>query len=130
MGIWGASKNTKITNGRSTSTQPFLVVSRHSNSTTQDHRSHPQEPKTSIVTPNTIITFRFCSKWVLGILRKIVKYLLLGLCSHSLFYLCQGLVFQPCMTTCRILGKAKIHLTQLSFSDSAACWYLGSLQKK
>ena len=29
-----------------------------------------QEPKTSIVTPNTIITFRFCCKWVLGILQK------------------------------------------------------------
>ena len=68
MFIRGLSKNTKISNGGSTSTKPVLFVSRHSISTKYDHRSHPQKPKTSIVTPNTITTFRFCCKMVLGIL--------------------------------------------------------------
>ena len=70
------SKTTKTTNGRSTSTQPVLFVSRHSNLTTYDHKTHPQGPKTSIVSSNTSITFRFCCKLVFGVLLKIVKYLI------------------------------------------------------
>ena len=92
-------KNTRISNGRSTSTHLVIFVSRHSISTAYDHRTDPQGPKTSITIPNTIITFRFCCKWVFGVLQKIVKHLIEGPYQTILFYLCPGIVFQPHMTT-------------------------------
>ena len=66
--------------------------------TTYDHWSHPQEPKTSIVSSNRIITLRFRCKWVFGVLLKIVIFLIWRLCWHRLFYLCQGIQFQLHMT--------------------------------
>ena len=99
MGIWGPTKNSKISNMRSLLTQAVLYVSRHIISPTYDQRSNTQEPRTSIVTPNTIITLIFCCNWVLGVPQKILEYLIEGLYQHILFYLGPGIVFQPHMTT-------------------------------
>ena len=99
MGIWGASKNTKTTDGMFTSTQPILFVPRHDILTTYDHRRPPQEPKTDIKIPNRSITFRFCCKWVFGVPLKILKHLMEGLHQCSFFHLCPGIVIQPHMTT-------------------------------
>ena len=123
MGIWCSSGNTKKTDGRVTSTQPVLFVFRHSNSTTYDHWSHPEEPKTSIVSSNRIITLRFRCKWVFGVLLKIVIFLIWGLCWHRLFYLCQGIQFQLLMTrgaTHRNLGHTL--LLFLPGAYTRACW--------
>ena len=73
--------------------QAVFTVSRYIISTTFDYRSHPLEPRTSIVTPNTIITFRFCWKWVFGFPQKILKPLMEGLHQPILFDLCPGIVF-------------------------------------
>ena len=132
MGIWYASKNTKTSNGRSTSTQPILFVSRHSNSTTYDRRRHTQEPRTSIVTPKTIITFRFCCKWVFEVPQKILEYLMDCLHQPILFYMCPGMVFQPQMSagdTYRDLRQAYLHPTKLSLLESAVSGYFGSFKK-
>ena len=128
MGIRGASKITKTSNGRSTSTHLVLFLSRHSISTTFDQRILPQGPKTSIILPNIIITFRFCCKWVFGMPQKILKHLM----ELSLFYLFSGIVIQPHMTTAathRNLGQAELHPIQSSLLDSAASGYLGSHKK-
>ena len=116
-----------------TSTQPILFVPRHTSSTTYDHRSHSQQPKTSIDTPNTIICFRICFKWVFGMPPNILKHLIESLYQLNLFYLCLGIVNQSLMMTAAThtnLGQAQLHPTQLSLSDSAASWYLGSFKKQ
>ena len=99
VGIWRPSKNSKIYNIRSLLTQAVLSVSRHSICTTYDHRSHPQEPRTSIVTPNKIITFRVCCKWAFGVPQKILEYLMEGLHQPILIYLCPAISFQLHMST-------------------------------
>ena len=121
-----------MSNKRSTSAHLVSFLSRHSISTTYDHKRHPQEPKTSMIIPNTIIAFRFCCKWVFGVPLKILKHQMEGLHQHSLFYLCPGIVIQPHMTTAathRNLGQAELHPIQSSLLDSAASGYLGSYQK-
>ena len=62
-----------------------LYVSRPSISTTYDQRRHPQGPKTSIITLNTIITFRICCKRLFGVLQKILKHLKESQHPQSLF---------------------------------------------
>ena len=73
--------------------QAVLTVSRYIISTTFDYRSHPLEPRTSIVTPNTIITFRFCCNWVLGVPQKILEYLIEGHINTSCFISVQAYYF-------------------------------------
>ena len=90
----GSLNYIKISNIRTLLTQPVLSVS-----TTYDHRSHPWEFRTSIVTPNTSITLRLGSMCLFGVSQKILKYLMEGLHQQSLFYLCPAIVFQPNMTT-------------------------------
>ena len=131
MGVWGHSKNTKTSNGRSKSTHLVLFVSRHNISTTFHHRTHPLGPNTSIILPNKIITFRICCKRVFGVPSKILKHLKESQHQHKLFALCPGIVFQPHMTTGathRNVRQAKLHLTQLLLLDSAASGYLGFFQ--
>ena len=91
-------KKVKTSNGRSTSTHLGFFVCRHSISTIYDHRIHPQGPKTSTITPNTIIAFRFCGMWVFGVTQRILKHLMEGPNQPILFYLCPGIVLQPNMT--------------------------------
>jgi hypothetical protein len=132
VGILGPSKNTRISNGRSSLTHLVLFVSRHNILTTYDHRRPPQEPKTGIKIPNRSITFRFCCNWVFGVLLKILKNLMEGLHQHSLFYLCPGIVIQTHMTTGannRNLRQAQLHPTQISLLESSASGYLGSFKK-
>jgi hypothetical protein len=74
-------------------------VSSHSNSTIYDNRSYPQGPETGIITPNTIVAFRFCGKWVFEFPQKILEYLMEDQHQPILLYLCPGIVFQPHMTT-------------------------------
>ena len=118
MDICGRSKNTRISNRGSTSTHLVSFLSRYSISATYDHKRHSQEPETSIIIPNTVITFRCCCKWVFGVPQKILKQLINGLHQQSLFYLCLGIVIQPHMTT-RATHR-NIRQAQLSLSDSAA----------
>ena len=92
-------KKSKTSNGRSKSTHLGFFLSRRSISTIYDHRIHPQGPKTSMITPNTIIAFRFCGKWVFGVTQKILKHLMEGPNQPILFYLCPGIIFQPHFTT-------------------------------
>ena len=133
MGIWGPTKDSKISNRRSLLTEAVLYVTRHIISPTYDRRSHPKEPKTSIITPNTIITFTICCKRVFGVPQKILKHLKESQHQHSLFDLCPDIVFHPHMTTGdthRNLRQAKLHPTQLLLLllllDSEASGYLGS----
>ena len=86
MGILGSSKNTRMSHRRSTSTQLVLFWSKHSISATYDHRRHPQESKTSIIIPNTIIAFRSRCKWIFGVSQKILKQLMECLHQHSLLF--------------------------------------------
>ena len=132
MGILGPSKNSKTSNGRSISTHLVLFASRHCILTAYDHRRHPQGPKTIMITPNTIISFRISCRRVFGVPQKILKHLKESQHQHSLFDLCPGIEFHPHMTTGnthRNLRHAKLHLTQLLLLDSAASGYLGFLKK-
>ena len=97
-GIWSPSKNNKISNIKSLVTKAVLSVSRHNISTTYDLRSHPEQPRRSIVTPNRIIIFRFYCKLAFGIPQKILEYLMEDL-HQLILYLCPGILFQPHITT-------------------------------
>ena len=82
----GSLNYIKISNIRTLLTQPVLSVSRHSISTTYDHRSHPQEFSRSVVTPNTTLTLKLCWKSLFGVCQKILKYLMEGLNQQRMFY--------------------------------------------
>ena len=85
VGIQDPSKDDKILTIRTLLTQPILSVSTHSISTTFDHRSHPQEFRRSVVTPNTTLTLRLCWKSLFGVCQKILKYLMEGLNQQRMF---------------------------------------------
>ena len=132
MGIRGPSKNTKTSNGRSSSTCLVLFVSRPSISTTYDQRKHPQGPKTSIITPNTFITFRICCKRLFGVPQKILKHLKESVHPQSLFGLWPGIVFHPYMTTGathRNLRQAHLHPNTIITFRFCCKWVYGVLPK-
>ena len=130
MVIWGPSKNSGISNGRSASTHLVVFASRHSASTTYDHRRHPQGPKTIMITPNTIISFRISCRRIFGVPQKILKHPKESQHQHSLFGLCPHIVIHTYMTRrARNLRQAKLHPTKLLLLDSAESGYLWSYQK-
>ena len=70
VGIWVPSKNTKTSKGRSTSTQPVLFLSRHSNSTTYDNRSHRQKPRQAQLQPTQLSLLDSAASRYLGSYQK------------------------------------------------------------
>ena len=136
VGIWGPLKNIELSSISSLLTQAVLFVSRHSISTTYDHRRHPQGPNTIMITPNTIISFRKCCKRVFGVPQTLLKHLKESQHQHRLFGLGPDRVIHTHLTrgaTHRNLRQAKLHPTQLLLLllllDSAVSAYLGSYQK-